>query len=107
MIFSGSLWLVALFRVHVCERPEVGGAEVRQMEEGERVTRKEYRGHKVDKVGGVGLEAVELCVTCPGLDSQLPDSGLAARESSDLPFPSQLITLPLVTDSPNPLCLQP
>ena len=65
MIFSGSLWLVALFRVHVCERPEVGGAEVRQMEEGERVTRKEYRGHKVDKVGGVGLEAVELCVTCP------------------------------------------
>ena len=40
--------------------------------------------------GGVGLLGSELCVTCPGLDSSASDpthSGLAGRESSDLPFP--------------------
>ena len=69
--------------------------QVRKMEVGEQVPQQDLVGHKVDKVMigrvVVGLPG-ELCVTCPGLDSQLPDSrldsGLPARESSDLPFPN-------------------
>ena len=112
-IFSGSLH-GGLLRFCMPVKGQKWEGQVRKMEVGEQVPQQDLVGHKVDKVmiGGVvvGLGG-ELCVTCPGLDSQLPDSrldsGLPARESSDLPFPSsQLIAVRLVTDSPNPLCLQ-
>ena len=93
-IFSGSLH-GGLLRFCMPVKGQKWEGQVRKMEVGEQVPQQDLVGHKVDKVmiGGVvvGLGG-ELCVTCPGLDSQLPDSrldsGLPARESSDLPFPN-------------------
>ena len=99
---------------HACERPKYAAGKkwegfVRWTEVGEWVT-----DNTLKKWWWVGwASSMESCVShvrASTRSSAPTHSGLAGRESSDLPFPPPADPKPsslLLTDSPNPLCLQP